>query len=117
VAGVTTHVLDNSTGRPAVGMRLEFSVFRDGTWQPLRRLLTNADGRTDEPLLAPAAMQPGEYRIVFHVAEYYRARGIDLPDPPFLDRVPLRFGVADTTAHYHVPLLCTPWSYSTYRGS
>jgi 5-hydroxyisourate hydrolase len=117
MAGVSTHVLDTASGRPATGMRIEFSVFRDGAWQPLKRLVANADGRTDELLLAPADMRPGEYRIVFHVAEYFRARGVPLADPPFLDRVPVRFGVADIAAHYHVPLLCTPWSYSTYRGS
>jgi 5-hydroxyisourate hydrolase len=117
LAGITTHVLDTALGKPAAGMRLEFSVMRDGAWHALRAIATNADGRTDAPLLAAADMQPGQYRIVFHVAEYFRARGVDLPDPPFLDRVPLRFGVADVTAHYHVPLLCSPWSYSTYRGS
>jgi 5-hydroxyisourate hydrolase len=117
MAGITTHVLDTVRGQPAAGMRLEFSVMRDGAWVPLRTLATNADGRTDGPLLAAGDVRPGQYRIVFHVAEYFRARGTELPDPPFLDRVPLRFGVADVTAHYHVPLLCSPWAYSTYRGS
>jgi 5-hydroxyisourate hydrolase len=117
MAGISTHVLDTTVGRPAVGMRIEFSVMRDGRWHRLRELATNADGRTDGPLLAAADMAPGAYRIVFHVAEFYRGRGVALPDPPFLDRVPVRFGVADTATHYHVPLLCSPWSYSTYRGS
>lgn len=117
MAGITTHVLDMTTGRPAVGMRIEFSEWRDGAWQAVTRIATNPDGRTDAPLLAPAEMRAGSFRIVFHVAEYFRARGVALPDPPFLDRVPLRFGVADVAAAYHVPLLCTPWSYSTYRGS
>jgi 5-hydroxyisourate hydrolase len=117
MAGITTHVLDTVRGQPAAGMRLEFSVMRDGAWVPLRTLATNADGRTDGPLLTAADVQPGQYRIVFHVAEYFRGQGVDLPDPPFLDRVPLRFGVADVAAHYHVPLLCSPWAYSTYRGS
>jgi 5-hydroxyisourate hydrolase len=117
MAGITTHVLDTVRGLPAAGMRIEFSVMRDGAWHLLRSLAANADGRTDGPLLAPADVQPGEYRIVFHVAAYFRERGTALPDPPFLDRVPLRFGVADPAAHYHVPLLCSPWSYSTYRGS
>jgi len=98
-------------------MRIEFSVLENGSWRTLKSLRTNADGRTDEPLMAGEAMQAGEFRIVFHVAEYFRGQGVALPEPPFLDRVPVRFGIADANAHYHVPLLCTPWSYSTYRGS
>jgi 5-hydroxyisourate hydrolase len=114
---LSTHVLDTRTGTPAAGMRLEFSVLDQGAWHKLKTLQTNADGRTDEPLMTGDAMRTGEFRIVFHVAEYFRAQGVALPDPPFLDRVPIRFGIADATAHYHVPLLCTPWSFSTYRGS
>jgi 5-hydroxyisourate hydrolase len=121
MAGLSTHVLDTSNGKPAAGMTIEFSV-RDGDkWQILKTLKTNADGRTDEPLLAAAGMNTGEYRLVFHVADYFRTQyaktGGKLPEPPFLDRVPLHFGIADAGAHYHVPLLCSPWSYSTYRGS
>jgi len=114
---LSTHVLDTRDGTPATGMRIEFSVLENGKWRKLKSLQTNADGRTDEPLMAGEAMLTGEFRIVFHVAEYYRAQGVTLPEPPFLDRVPIRFGIADAGAHYHVPLLCTPWSYSTYRGS
>ena len=114
---LSTHVLDTRAGCPAAGMRIEFSVLDGGAWRSLKMLRTNADGRTDEPLLAADAMRTGEFRIVFHVAEYFRAQGVDLPAPPFIDRVPIRFGIADAAAHYHVPLLCTPWSYSTYRGS
>jgi len=114
---LSTHVLDTRTGAPAAGMRIEFSVLENGSWRTLKSLRTNADGRTDEPLMAGEAMQAGEFRIVFHVAEYFRGQGVALPEPPFLDRVPVRFGIADANAHYHVPLLCTPWSYSTYRGS
>ncbi len=117
MAGITTHVLDTVTGEPAVGMRIDFAARRDGQWHALKTLHTNANGRTDEPVLAPAEMQTGEYRLVFHVAAYFRAKGVPIADPPFLDLVPLRFGIASTTQHYHVPLLCTPWSYSTYRGS
>ena len=98
-------------------MAVELSVLDADRWRRLKSVVTNADGRTDEPLLAGGAMAVGEYRLVFHVAEYYRARGESLPEPPFLDRVPIRFGIADPAAHYHVPLLCTPWSYTTYRGS
>jgi len=114
---LSTHVLDTRAGAPAVGMRVEFSVLEKGAWRRLKSTHTNADGRTDEPLMAGDAMRTGEFKIVFHVAEYFRARGVALPDPPFLDRVPIRFSIADADAHYHVPLLCTPWSYSTYRGS
>jgi 5-hydroxyisourate hydrolase len=114
---LTTHVLDTAHGRAAAGMKLEFAVLEGGNWRTLKTLQTNGDGRTDEPLLAGAAMKAGQYRIVFHVADYFSRAGANLPDPPFLDRVPLRFGIADPSQHYHVPLLCSPWSYSTYRGS
>jgi 5-hydroxyisourate hydrolase len=114
---LTTHVLDTLNGAPGAGMRIELSVLDGERWTKLKSLATNREGRTDEPLLADAALAKGEYRLVFHVAEYFRGRGVKLADPPFLDRVPLRFGVADPAAHYHVPLLCTPWSYTTYRGS
>jgi len=77
---------------------------------------TNAEGRTDEPLLAGDAMRRGVFELTFHVADYFRRRGCALAEPPFLDRVPIRFAIADPDAHYHVPLLCSPWAYSTYRG-
>jgi 5-hydroxyisourate hydrolase len=113
---LTTHVLDTSTGRPAAAMRVDFAVVEPGGTRLLQSLRTNGDGRTDAPLLADA-MRVGVYELTFHVADYFRANGVDLPDPPFIDRVALRFGVADAGASYHVPLLCSPWSYSTYRGS
>jgi 5-hydroxyisourate hydrolase len=114
---LTTHVLDTANGCPAAGMRIEFAVLDNGTWVELKVLQTDADGRTHEPLATGVEMRKGEFRLVFHVAAYFRARGVQLPEPPFLDAVPLRFGIADPLAHYHVPLLCSPWSYSTYRGS
>jgi 5-hydroxyisourate hydrolase len=114
---LSTHVLDTRMGRPAAGMKIDFSVLENGRWRLLKTAATNSDGRTDEPLMAGGDMRVGEFKLVFHLADYFRAQGIVLPDPPFLDRVPLRFGIADATADYHVPLLCTPWSYSTYRGS
>lgn len=117
MSGLTTHVLDTAHGTAAAGMKIEFFVREGAAWTLLRTLQTNADGRTDEPLLAAGAMRAGQYRLVFHVAEYFRGRGVKLPDPPFIDTVPLNFGVADANAHYHVPLLCSPWAYSTYRGS
>ena len=114
---LSTHVLDTVTGQPAVGMRIDFAVLEAGAWKLLKSVRTNADGRTDEPLMAGEAMRTGEFRLLFYVADHFRAQGVKMPDPPFLDRVPLRFGIADRDAHYHVPLLCTPLSYSTYRGS
>ncbi len=116
--GLSTHVLDTMHGTPAGGMSV--ALYRTGGGEPqlVKRFTLNADGRNpDGPLFDNASLQRGTYRLVFEVAAYFRARGVKLPDPPFLDVVPLDFGVADTSAHYHVPLLCSPWSYSTYRGS
>jgi hydroxyisourate hydrolase len=105
---LSTHVLDLQRGHPAAGMKIEVRAMRDGAL--LKTAVTNTDGRTDEPLLAAGALVAGEYELTFHVGEYYG-------DRTFLDRVPVRFQVADPAVSYHVPLLCTPWSYSTYRGS
>lgn len=114
---LTTHVLDTASGRPAAGVPIE--VFRlDGeTRDRLLRVETNQDGRCDGPLLDGADFTPGCYELVFHVAAYFQAAGVDLPTPAFLDSVPVRFGVDDAAAHYHVPLLISPYGYSTYRGS
>ena len=98
-------------------MKIELSILEGSGWRRLKSLPTNADGRTDGPLLEGAALKKGQYRLVFDVSSYYLGIGTELAEPPFLERVPLRFGVADPAAHYHVPLLCSPWSYSTYRGS
>jgi 5-hydroxyisourate hydrolase len=114
---LTTHVLDLTTGRPAAGLALELFEVVDGAPNRLCRLLTNADGRCDAPLLAGPGMRAGRYVLRFEVAEFFRARGHSLPDPPFLDQVEIAFGIADAGGSYHVPLLVTPWSYSTYRGS
>lgn len=109
---LSTHVLDLTLGRPAAGMRIE--LWRQGL-EPtlLKSVTTNADGRTDTPLLAAEELEPGGYELVFFVADYFIARGVD---SPFLDRVPIRFQIS-AVAPYHVPLLVTPWAYSTYRGS
>jgi 5-hydroxyisourate hydrolase len=106
--GLSTHVLDLTRGKPAAGMRVE--LWRDGV--QIRAVTTNADGRTDAPLLEGAEFVTGEYELIFYVGAYFS----DLGDP-FLDRVPVRFLIHDIQARYHVPLLCTPWAYSTYRGS
>lgn len=115
---LTTHVLDTAAGRPAAGLTLTlFALEGDGERRPLARAVTNGDGRVDAPLLGPGTMRAGRFELVFEVAAYFRARGVNLPDPPFLEAVPIRFGIADPDAHYHVPLLVSPYGYTTYRGS
>ncbi len=110
---LTTHVLDTANGRPAAGLEIELFRIEGDDRRPLKTVRTNADGRTDEPLLNEDEFERGVYEIVFRVGGYFGEGS----DPPFLDLVPLRFGVSDLEAHYHVPLLASPWSYSTYRGS
>jgi len=114
---LTTHVLDTAHGTPAAAMTIElFSV--DGEMRhPVKKVVTNVDGRCDAPLLEHENFKTGVWELVFHVSDYFNAAGMDLPAPPFLDRVTLRFGLADADEHYHVPLLVSPWSYNTYRGS
>lgn len=114
---LTTHVLDTMNGCPGAGMAVSLYRLDDGAPTLLRELTLDDDGRAGGPLLEGGDLEPGTYRLAFEVAPYFRARGIQLPEPPFLDRVLLDFGIADTAAHYHVPLLVSPWSYSTYRGS
>ncbi len=118
MAGISTHVLDNLTGWPGVGMRIDFSVFEDGRWKLLKTLTTNADGRTDQPVLAPADARVGQYELAFHIGDFYTAKHKLAAETLFVDRVmPVRFALFDTKQHYHVPMLCTPWSCATYRGS
>ncbi len=115
---LSTHVLDTMNGCPAAGMKVRLQRLNGDHVETLEALTLNADGRNDGGALLDAdAMKTGRYRLVFEVAAYFRARGIDLPEPAFLDVVPLDFGIADASGHYHVPLLVSPWSYSTYRGS
>lgn len=114
---LTTHVLDTANGCPAAGMQVTLLRLNDSGAETLQTLHLNHDGRADAPLLEGSTMVPGRYRLVFSVAPYFRGRGDDLPEPAFLDQVPLDFGLADPASHYHVPLLVSPWSYSTYRGS
>ena len=114
---LTTHVLDTASGRPGAGVAIELSRLEGGRSEPLGRATTNADGRCETPLLEGAALRPGVYELLFHVGDYFRAQGAGLPEPAFLERVPVRFGVAEAGRHYHVPLLISPYGYSTYRGS
>ena len=118
MARLSTHVLDTAHGVPAVGVRLALYRLGDGGGSELvAEAITNQDGRTDAPLLSGEAIPTGRYWITFHAGDYFRARGMQLPDPPFVDVVQLHFGIAEAAGHYHVPLLVSPWSYSTYRGS
>lgn len=112
---LTTHVLDTAQGRPGAGIRVELFDANDRR-RPVASARTNRDGRCDAPLLEGAAFRTGRWELVFHVGEYFAAAGLPAADPPFLDQVTVRFAIA-ADAHYHVPLLVSPWSYTTYRGS
>lgn len=113
---LTTHVLDTAAGKPAAGLKIElFRIDREARLY-LKTATTNADGRCDAPLLDGGEFQTGEYELVFHAGDYLAGGGRDLPQPAFLDVVPIRFGMAEQS-HYHVPLLLSPYGYSTYRGS
>jgi len=114
---LSTHVLDTASGRPAAGVRVELTEIGASAEALLAEAVTNAGGRTDAPLLGGAPLRIGRYRLDFHVGAYFAARQIAAADPPFLDIVPIRFSIAEPEGHYHVPLLVSPWSYSTYRGS
>ncbi len=118
MAGLTTHVLDVTRGGPAEGVRIDLFEFAAAGGRTLvADVLTNADGRTDAPLVSAREARVGRFELVFHAGDYFRRQGVKTADPPFLDLIPLRFAIADPGAHYHVPLLVSPWSYSTYRGS
>ena len=116
-AKLSTHVLDTAHGCPAQGMRIELWLVSGARPKLLNSVTTNSEGRTDAPLLPAQEMKAGQYELVFHVGDYFAGKGVVLLTPRFLDRVPVRFGIADPAASYHVPLLCSPWAYSTYRGS
>jgi 5-hydroxyisourate hydrolase len=118
MARLSTHVLDTAHGRPAAGMSFRLYRIGPGAREPVYEGRTNADGRNDAgPLLAGERIATGVYELEFEAGDYFRALGLALPEPAFVDRVVLRFGLADAAGHYHVPLLVSPWSYSTYRGS
>lgn len=117
MAGLSTHVLDAARGCPAAGLKIELFADPEGTRRPLGSFITNADGRTDGLLIAPEDMATGAYELVFHAGDYLRSAGLAGAGEPFLNIIPIRFGVGDTAQHYHVPLLLSPFSYSTYRGS
>ena len=114
---LTTHVLDTARGMPGAGMKVEFYRLEADGRTLVKTVTTNDDGRTDEPLLEGDDFAGGTFELVFHVGDYFRAIGEPISDPPFLDEVPIRVSLADADSHYHVPLLASPWSYATYRGS
>jgi 2-oxo-4-hydroxy-4-carboxy-5-ureidoimidazoline decarboxylase len=115
---LSTHVLDTHGGRPAQGIAIElWELSRDGADRLVTRTVSNKDGRTDEPLIGGRPLPIGTYELRFTTAGYYKAHGVALSEPPYLDIVPIRFSIAEPEGHYHVPLVMTPWSYSTYRGS
>lgn len=113
---LSTHVLDTMHGTPAQGVVIE--LYRlDGTRQRIKQLTTNVDGRCDQPLLDAKEITRGRYELIFNIGDYFSAMGVALPEPRFLDQVIIRFGIADPDKNYHVPLVATPWTYATYRGS
>ncbi len=115
---LSTHVLDTHSGRPAEGVAVELVELSDlGASRVVTRTITNADGRTDQPLIYHRPVPIGRYELTFSVADYFAGRQVAASDPPFLDQIPLRFSVSEPESHLHVPLLVTPWSYATYRGS
>jgi len=114
---LSTHVLDTTCGKPGAGVRVALYALSGHQRTLLKTVTTNADGRCDLPLLEGAAMVPGRYELVFGAGDYFAARGVTLPEPRFIDDVVIAFGIADVNQNYHVPLVVTPWSYSTYRGS
>ena len=114
---LSTHVLDTAQGKPGAGVRVELYAVDGGQRTLLKQEATNADGRCSAPLLEGADLKTGQYELVFAAGDYFAAQGVALPSPRFIDRVTIAFGVADASQNYHVPLVVTPWSYSTYRGS
>ncbi len=114
---LTTHILDTARGCPAQGVRIVLYRLADGVRDQIAERVTNADGRTDSPILTRDSFATGTYELVFHAGDYLRKTGQAADDPLFLDEVPIRFGMSDVEAHYHVPLLLSPYGYSTYRGS
>jgi 5-hydroxyisourate hydrolase len=116
-AGLTTHVLDISSGRPASGVRIDLFRLQDGRSELLRSEVTNADGRLPGPMLSGNDFKTGIYELVFHIGDYFRGISTIVAEPVFLDQVPVRFGLSASDSHYHVPLLIAPWGYNIYRGS
>ncbi len=114
---LSTHVLDTANGKPGAGVRVALYSLAGGSRTLVKEDVTNADGRCGTPLLEGDAMRPGQYELVFGAGDYFAAQGVELPTPRFIDQVTIAFGIAHPDQNYHVPLVVSPWSYSTYRGS
>ncbi|WP_440997350.1 hydroxyisourate hydrolase [Arhodomonas sp. SL1] len=114
---LTTHILDTAQGHPGAGIRIELRRMENGNPRPIKEAVTNGDGRVDAPLLEGEALTAGDYELVFHVGDYFDGSGLGTESPRFLNEVVIRFGVARPDEHYHVPLLISPYGYTTYRGS
>lgn len=114
---LSTHVLDITKGKPGAGVKLALYAVAEGGKTLLKHAVTNSDGRCDAPLLEGEALQPGKYELIFAAGDYFAQQGVSLPEPRFVDEVVIAFGVADASQNYHVPLVVSPWAYSTYRGS
>lgn len=114
---LTTHILDTATGKPGKGITIQLYFLQEDSWELIKETISNEDGRCGSPLLEGDALKLGQYELVFHAGAYFDAMGLDLSEPKFLDEIVIRFGVPDAKEHYHVPLLVSPYSYSTYRGS
>lgn len=114
---LSTHVLDVMQGKPGAGVAIELYAVDGGCRTLLRSAITNHDGRCDTPLLQDEEMRVGQYELVFSAGDYFAAQGVSQPQPRFIDRVTIAFGIADPAQNYHVPLVVSPWAYSTYRGS
>lgn len=114
---LTTHVLDTARGRPAQGMKIDLYHISGDAWAYLATKWTNKDGRTDGPILPVDQFKTGQYELLFYAGDYFDSLGLSLGQPKFLNEIPIRFGISDPSSHYHVPLLVSPFSFSTYRGS
>ena len=114
---LTTHVLDTARGCPAEGIKIALYRVSGNSHRKIAETVTNADGRTDSPILPAETFKTGTYELIFFAGDYLHAYGVAADEPLFLDQIPIRFGMSDETAHYHVPLLLSPYGYSTYRGS
>ncbi|MEM1502520.1 hydroxyisourate hydrolase [Domibacillus sp. 8LH] len=117
MTGLTTHILDLAHGRPAENVKIELFELNGSEKQFLNRAQTNSDGRLDAPLLSSDSMRTGEYELLFWIGDYFRKKGLELPQPAFLEKVSVRIGLDHSSPHYHVPLLVSPWGYQVYRGS
>ncbi len=114
---LTTHILDTASGKPGKNIQIQLYFLKDDSWELIKDVTSNDDGRCDAPLLDGEDLKVGQYELIFYTGDYFEDQGIDLPEVRFLDEIVLRFGVPDASEHYHVPLLVSPYSYSTYRGS